>query len=178
MPDDRGPECTNECTQLAVLGSKMAEVERKLEIILPRLSEARANLAQFANYRAWRGNVTGSLGKLESFIERQDQQAIDLAKHLQERKDDDDKRRTNFRWSAGLLFVVVLGLLSFLGTKAWDQITILNRLENDWLRYQPPVESFPKAPMTDKAPHHSFWHPSTPITMEKPQNAAGSPTHF
>src|SRR5450631_2735892 len=111
MPDERGPECQKECTQLAVLRSKMEEVEKQLGVIFPKLTEARSTLEQLSNYREWRGDVSDSLGQMREFIVRQDTRAADLAEHLAAQKANDELRRQGFRWKFGLISVLIVGLL-------------------------------------------------------------------
>jgi hypothetical protein len=71
----------------------------------------------------------------------------------------------------------MLALLGFLGQKAWDQITILNSLENDWVRY---YQNNPTPPLTVPAPqnpHKSYFqHLQSGVSSnQKPQDAGIPP---
>jgi len=125
----------------------------------------------------------GFVEEVKGFIIRQDQRAIDDTKRLAAEKEalavlaeKDAIRRKNTQWRAGIVAAATLALLGFLGNKAWDQITILQRLEDDWTRYYQTPPATPPVPLTappaPKVEHRSFFaHPGPTAHRDAPQNA-------
>ena len=111
-------------------------------------SEHKTLVEGVSNFRSFQSNVN-------SFIDRQDQSALDLAKHLQTKNEEETHRRSQFRWVAGFFITAILGLCAFIGPKIWLQVTTLNRLEDDWNRYYqtpplaPPVPQMLKSHPTE-----------------------------
>jgi hypothetical protein len=156
--------CQVPCDKLQKLSEMVAEMTPQLEVAVEGV----------ANFRAFQGDV-------REFIARQDERATAVAEHLKDQAQKDTDRRKNSQWRTGIVAVAILGLLGFLGQKAWQQITILTELENDWIHYYAQPPAVPPLPIAPQAPqaapkHKSFW--AQPLgsvkSHQQPAQDAGS----
>ena len=113
-----GGICQVPCEKVQKLSELVAEMKPNLDIAIEGV----------ANFRAFQGDV-------REFIARQDERSDTVAGHLKTQAEQDTTRRKNSQWRMGIMGIGILALLGFLGQKAWDQMVMLNRLEDDWQRY-------------------------------------------
>ena len=160
---ERRSVCQVPCEKVQQLSEMMAEMT-------PNLQTAMDGVANFRSFQT----------EVREFIIRQDERSRTVAEHLVEQAQKDTGRRKTSQWRLGILAIGVLAMLGFLGQKAWDQITILTRLEDDWIRYYqtppvtPPVAVPQEIPLK---PHKSYFaqpHKGVSFNQEPPQMNAGN----
>ena len=151
--------CSIPCDKLQKLSEMVAEMNPQLEAAVEGVS----------NFRAFQVDV-------RKFIDRQDQQAIDLAAALAKQDKEDAKRhqdatdRRKRDWRLlGAAGVVVFAVSGFLATRAWDagwalydlakRAPQIEKLTDDWIRYyaQPPATPPIPKESTPDVKHKSFW---------------------
>ena len=93
-------------------------------------------------------------------IKDEDEEQIRLKEERARLAERDKDRRRLSQFRIGILSVIVIGILGWLGNKAWDQIQILTRLENDWLLYYNHPPAVPPIPQQVPQPQPKVQHKS------------------